>query len=108
MIIYGMVIGVYNLAVSLCKSGVGTIVSLHNSGGELCLYTIQGENCFSTQFRGRTVSPYNLGVLHVNLQGGTLVSLHNSGGELSLYTIQGGNCALKIWVPAALLFPGMC
>jgi hypothetical protein len=81
MIIYGMVIGVYNLAVSLCKSGVGTIVSLHNSGGELCLYTIQGENCFSTQFRGRIVSPYNLGVLHVNLQGGKVVNLHNSGGN---------------------------
>jgi hypothetical protein len=95
----------------LCLSasqGYGTIVSLHNSGGELCLYTIQGENCFSTQFRGRIVSPYNLGVLHVDLQGGTIVSLHNSGGELSLYTIQGGNCVLKIWVPAALLFPGMC
>jgi hypothetical protein len=54
------------------------------------------------------VSLYNLGVLHVDLQGGTIVSLHNSGGELSLYTIQGGNCVLKIWVPAALLFPGMC
>jgi hypothetical protein len=86
--IYGMVIGVYNLTVSLCKSGVwyhclstqfrGIIVSLHNSGGELFLYTIQGENCVSLQF-----------VLHVNLQGGTIVSLHNSGGE-SLYTIQGG------------------
>jgi hypothetical protein len=54
------------------------------------------------------VSPYNLGVLHVDLQGGTIVALHNSGGELSLYTIQGGNCVLKIWVPTAYLFPGMC
>ncbi len=95
----------------LCLSasqGYGTIVSLHNSGGELCLYTIQGENCFLTQFRERIVSPYNLGVLDVDLQGGTIVSLHNSGGGLSLYTSQGGNRVFLIWVPAALLFPGMC
>jgi hypothetical protein len=62
----------------LCLSasqGYGTIVSLHNSGGELCLYTIQGDNCASTQFRG------------------IIVSLHNSGGELCLYTIQGRDCS---------------
>jgi len=34
-------IGIYNLVLSLCKSGVGT----------LSLYTIRGVNCVSLQFR---------------------------------------------------------
>ena len=41
-------IGIYNLALSLCKSGVGT----------LSLYTIRGVNCVSLQF-GSFMSIYD-------------------------------------------------
>jgi len=109
-------------------------VSLHNSGGELCLYTIQRGECLSTEFRRGIVSLHNSGgeLSLYTIQGG-IVSVHDSGGELSLYTIQGRDCfslqylgvffcrssavpvkefvpiiELKFWVPAALLFPGMC
>jgi len=98
---------------------------------------IQGENCVSTQFRGGNVSLHNSGgelSLYISTQfrGGN-VTLHDSGGEMSLYTIHGRDCfslqylgvffcrssavpvkefvpiiELKFWVPAALLFPGMC
>ena len=73
------------------------------SGGELILYTIQGNNCVATQFRGRIVSLHNSegGMSLYTIQEGNclstqfrgrIVSLHNSGGEMSLYTIQGGDC----------------
>ncbi len=59
-------------------------MSLHNSGGELFLYTIQGENCVSQQFgcsSCRSTRGYNC--LSIQFRGG-IVSLHNSGGELCI------------------------